>query len=152
MGKAFRKVQDIAFHVRVPEFKIVKGMHFLKGLFGRPTVEGDPVGGNEHAATVAAQPAMDKDFPSRAFANKREELCDLFVGRGRPTIARQIDETHAQRFGTLSLVLDHTVQLAPKINDCVDAEFLKVLDSVVARLGAAVQKIIHFAEVGYSGD
>jgi len=151
MGKTFWEMQDIAFHARVPEFQVVKGTHLLNRLVGRPPVKGDTVGGDEHAAAVSAKPAMDEDFSSWALANKSEELGNLFVSRGRPAIAGQIHETHAQRLRALALILNNSVQFAAEVDNGVDAKQFEVIEPVVTRLGSAVQIIVDLAKIRNSG-
>jgi len=147
IGKAFWEMQDVAFHGRVPEFEVVKGAHLLNRLSGCPAVEGDAMGGDEHAGAISAEPAMDEDFPSWLFANKSEEAGDLFVRRWRPAIARQIHETNAEGFRTLAFILNYSMQLGSKVDNCVDAELFEVIEPVVPRLGPAIERIIDLAKI-----
>jgi hypothetical protein len=148
VGEAVGKMQDVGSHVGVPELEVVEGAHFLESLFGRPAIEGDAVGGDEHAAAISAEPAVEEDFPARRFANEGEELGDFLVFGSGPATAGQIDETQAQRLGVAAFVFDHAVQFAAKIDNGVNAELFELVDSLVRGLSAAIEEIADLAEVG----
>jgi len=79
---------------------------------------------------------------------KSEELNKLFVLWGRPTTGANIDEAHAECFGALSFGCDRALPFAAEIHDGGDADFLQLLNSLLVRLRAAVEKVVDLAHVG----
>ena len=67
LRKALRKLFNPALHVRAPELQIMKRAYFLNGRLRCPAIEHDPIRGDEHAAAVSTQPAMDEDDCSVKF-------------------------------------------------------------------------------------
>jgi hypothetical protein len=147
MRKARRKISNVGLHGRVPEALGLKGAHFAKSLLGCPPIKSNPVGCEEHSGPIATQPAVDEYPPSRPVPNKGEKLSNLFILRRRPTVDRYVDETHAQGFGELVFFLHCVMSFTSEIDDGVDAEFLKLLNSFLLRLRAAVEKFVHLAGI-----
>ena len=106
-----------------------------------------PGGGEEHAGAITTQPTMDEYLSSRPLPNKGEKLSNLFILRRRPAVARYIDETHAQGFCLLALSLHCVMPFASEINDGVDAELFKLLNSGLFRLRASVEKFVDLPSI-----
>ena len=132
----------------MPEGLEVKRTHFLKGLLRRPSFEGDAVSGDEYAAAVTAQPAVHQDSSFRLLANEREKLGDMFVLRRSPAIARYVDEMHAQGFRVLAFLFHRTGPFPSKVDNGVDAELFKLLNSFLVGLRPSVQKTADPPRIG----
>ncbi len=121
--------------------------HFLDSLLRRPALERDAVRSDEHAAAVAAQPAVDEDFPSGPLANQREELGNFFICGCSPAGAREIDKANAEGLCVLPFILDQPREFAAQIDNSIDAELLELCHSVILWLCAAIEEIINLTEI-----
>ncbi len=136
----------------MPESFEVESEHFPKSLLRRPAVEGHAIGSQKYSGAIATEPAVHKDLLLRIVANKRKELSNLFVSWRLPSIARNIHKVNAHRFRKPALLLHDAVSLAPQVNDRMNSEFLKLLETLLTRLGAPIKKSIDFARVGDARD
>src|SRR5260370_29516658 len=73
------------------------------------------------------------------------------VGGGRPTAQRDINETHGERFGLLTLSIYGTA-IAAQINDRSHTHFFQLYETLRRRLRAAKENIADFSGVGHAGD
>lgn len=101
-------------------------IHFAHSLFGRPFFINDAVGGDEDAATIGAEAAVDEDFLTRMAAEKREKLDDLFVVWRVPGVDGDVDEMHAQRFGELAFPGDLFGVFCTQIDNRRDAQLFQL--------------------------
>lgn len=134
-------------HMWVKKMPIVEFAHFLDGLLGRPTLEGNAVRSDKHAAAIAAQPAMNEDFPAGLLPDQREESSDFFICGQSPARARQIDKSNVQRLCSLPFSLCRPWRLTAQIDDGIDAEPLELFHSVIFGLPATIEEIVDLAEI-----
>jgi len=143
---------DKSFHRRVPQAVETEEIHFSYGLFRSPFLRNHAKGGDENAGAIVTEMAVHEDFLPRIVVEKREKLHDLFVGWGRPAIYRNVDEAHAERFGTLALPVDFFAVLGAQIDESGDAQDFQLREAHFFGLGAAKQDIRDFPGVRNSGD
>lgn len=135
----------------MPEAVETEEIHLLQGLLSGPFFNGHPIGGDEDAGAVFAEPAMDEDFLCRLIAEEREELNHLLIGGSGPLIDGDMDETHAQGLDLLAFPEDFSGIFEAKIDDGVDAEFFELGQTLWSRLSAAVKMIVDSAATGDGG-
>lgn len=124
-------------HGRMPGTIEAERDHFGYGLVGRPMIEGDAVGSDEHSGTVLAKLTVNENFLRRRTLQKLEkfgELCGSGIGE---TANGKRNEMNAQRFSLLLLAIAKMARLGAQINDDGDADFFQFSKIGNTRLGAA---------------
>ena len=102
--QASGKLADESGHVGVPVAVEAESAHFGEGELGRPVLEGDAIGGDEHAGAVFTKFAVDKNLLRRVFAEEREELRELSGRRNGETANGNVHKTQTERFREATLV------------------------------------------------
>ena len=75
----------------------------------------------------------------------------VVLGR-RPPAGANVYQAHAERCGAPALRPDRALSLTAKIHDDGDSKFSELFKTFCVWLGAAVEKIIHFADAGQTGE
>ena len=137
-----REIPDVSFHGGMPKAFKMKKIHLAQSLLGSPMFESYAIRGKKNASAVVAEPAVDIECFWRSLAEEREELSQLFVGRGRPAARANAYQPHSGRFRERSFGLHCALPLAAQIYDSGDSQFLEFFNPVCVWLRAAKDKII----------
>ena len=65
---ALGKFANESFHRRVPKTIEAEEIHFFRGLFRGPFLEGYTIGGDEHTRAIVAETAMHENLLPRSAA------------------------------------------------------------------------------------
>src|SRR4051812_18495571 len=139
-------VLDEGLEVAVPPGGVeVVLLHFGVDLIVAPAVLLEAVDRAHRARAVAPARAVDEELAGRGVVNRLHEGRDPLGAGVRLIDHRDVDVAHPRRLDHAALV---TVGLLLKVDDRADAELLEGLDILhPLRLGAAVEALVHLAEV-----
>jgi len=146
--QAIRESANKGDHRGMPGVVETESVHFGQRLIGRPVIESDTIGGDEHASAVVAEPAVNKDSLPGRLTKERKELCKLRGSGIRETANGNGDEVHAERLGTRVFWLSGARGAGTQIDDGSDAEFSQLCESVQTGLCATKKLFGNLSRVG----
>ena len=118
---------NIGLHGGMPKALETKVIHFFERALRGPMLESDAIGGNEHAGSVVAEPAMNVKLFTRTLPNERKELNEFLVFGGRPAAGVNIDQANAMLFGAPFFRGDCSLPFAAKIHNRSYADLFQLL-------------------------
>lgn len=145
--QAIRQSADKGDHRGMPGVVETESVHFGQRLIGGPMIESDTIGGDEDTGAVVAEPAVNEDSLSGRLAKERKELRKLPGSRIREAANGNGDEMHAERLGTRAFRLSGARGTGTQIDDCGDAEFFQLCESVQTGLRATKKLLGNFSRV-----